>query len=293
MVIIVERTLSELLRAKLRRLPAADGGIKEVVTQFLHLFAAGTFSRELMNLVEYGGANLTAFVIGLWNYDDKQTGRSAPLVYATLNLHDGLFALHQFLVKARALSLKQQMTGERQSVELRRAPSGNFPAERKCRHRGQLVEEYVLVRRNFVRLVNINGRWRWLAGDRGEVFVDQRAGLRLIKIAGDRHHRVVWSVVDSEEFANVFDGGRVQVFHRANRRMGIRRILKTHLEQTQKAVNVWLIVITQPLFFFDGFALVVEIFLRDRQRAHAITFQPEGQRQLARRQRFEVVSALA
>jgi len=43
------------------------------------------------------------------------------------------------------------------------------------------------------------------------------------------------------------------------------RILKTHLEQPQKTVNVRLIVVTQTLFFLHGFALIIEVLLRGRR----------------------------
>src|SRR2546421_4266674 len=73
--------------------------------------------------------------------------------------------------------------------------------------------------------------------------------------------------------------------------MRIRRILKTHLEQPQKTVNVRLIVVTQTLLFLHGFALIVEVILRHGERSHAITFQPERERQLAGGQSLKIICA--
>ena len=75
--------------------------------------------------------------------------------------------------------------------------------------------------------------------------------------------------------------------------MRIGRVLETHFEQPQKSVHVGLIVVTQALFFLDGFALIVEVLLRHVQRAHAIAFQPKRQWQFTRRQSLEIIRALA
>ena len=75
--------------------------------------------------------------------------------------------------------------------------------------------------------------------------------------------------------------------------MRIRRILKAHFKQPQETIDVRLIVIAQTLFFFHRFALIVEVLLRDGERAHAVAFQPKRQRQLVRGQRFEIISPLA
>src|SRR5258706_4128110 len=75
--------------------------------------------------------------------------------------------------------------------------------------------------------------------------------------------------------------------------MRISGIAEAHFEQAQKSVHVWLIVIAEAFFFLHRRALIVEIFLRDTQRTHAITFQPKRQWQLAGRQSLEIVGALA
>ena len=59
--------------------------------------------------------------------------------------------------------------------------------------------------------------------------------------------------------------------------MGIGGVLEAHLKEPQETVNVRLVVIAQTFFFLHRLALVIEIFLRDFQRAHAVTLQPQGQ----------------
>ena len=51
---------------------------------------------------------------------------------------------------------------------------------------------------------------------------------------------------------------------------------------------VRLIVDAQPALFLHGLPLVVELLLRDLQRAHAIRFEEQRQLELVRRQRLEV-----
>ena len=74
--------------------------------------------------------------------------------------------------------------------------------------------------------------------------------------------------------------------------MRVRWILKTHFEQAQKTIDIRLVVIAQPFFLLDGFALVVEVLLGYGQRTHPIAFEPECQRQLVCWQRLEIVCAL-
>ena len=119
------------------------------------------------------------------NHDDEETGRSAPLIDAALDLHDRLFALHQLLVKASAFSFEQQVTGERQSVELGFAARRNFPAEREGRHGRKFVQVNVNILGDLRRLRDIDRRRLGLTGNGGEVLLDQRPGFGLIKIAGD------------------------------------------------------------------------------------------------------------
>src|SRR6185295_15737149 len=74
--------------------------------------------------------------------------------------------------------------------------------------------------------------------------------------------------------------------------MRVRGVLENQLINPQESVYVRLIVIPQSLFFLNGVALVIQILLRDLQRAHPIAFQPERQRQVTRREGFVVVCPL-
>src|SRR5581483_10642673 len=112
-IVIGERKLSELLRSKQSRLPAAHGSIEKIVAQLFHFFHAGAGGRELPNLIENYLPNFVAIPIRFRNYYDEKTGRPTPLIDTTLDLNYGLFALDQLLIKPRALALKQQMAGER------------------------------------------------------------------------------------------------------------------------------------------------------------------------------------
>ena len=47
--------------------------------------------------------------------------------------------------------------------------------------------------------------------------------------------------------------------------MRVGLVLETHLKESQESVDVRLVVVTQTLFFFDGFALIIEVLLRHAQ----------------------------
>ena len=132
-----------------------------------------------------------------------------------------------------------------------------------------------------------------MARNRSEVLFDQVARFAFIEVAGDRQHGIVGRVINPKELTNVFDSRGVEIFHRSDGRMRVRGIFKAHFKQPQKAIDVRLIVITQTLLFFHRFALIVEVLLRDGERAHAIAFQPKRQRQLVCGQGFEIISPLA
>src|SRR5438270_13285685 len=120
------------------------------------------------------------------------------------------------------------MTGQRQSIKVRAAALWNLPTERESRHGSQLVEKSIPVLSNFLRFVNIN-RWRFgLVGYGSEVLFDQRSACGIIEIPGHRKHGVIRRVINAEELAHDVDGGRVQLFHRSDRRMCIGMAAETH-----------------------------------------------------------------
>src|SRR5205085_1487981 len=114
---------------------------------------------------------------------------------------------------------------------------------------------------DYYRLADVNRRWIGLAMNCREILLDQIPSFRLIEISGNRQHGIIRRVVDPKKLADILDGGSIEVLHRTNRRMRVGRILETHFEQSQETIHVRLIVITQTLFFLDGFALIIEIFL--------------------------------
>jgi hypothetical protein len=83
------------------------------------------------------------------------------------------------------------------------------------------------------------------------------AGLSRVDVSGYRQHSVVGRVIGVEELLNVVDARRVQVFHRADRRMRVGPIAKDHLVHLEQRRPVSLIVVTEPFLFFDRFLLVL------------------------------------
>ena len=73
--------------------------------------------------------------------------------------------------------------------------------------------------------------------------------------------------------------------------MRIGKILINHLIDDVENLSVRLIVVAQTFFFLDGFALIVEIFLRHGERTHPVGFEPERKRQLICRNGLIIISA--
>src|SRR5215813_14502161 len=110
-----------------------------------------------------------------------------------------------------------------------------------------------------MRFADISRWWRRLPWDACKVFFDQSACLPGLEISGDCENSVVRSVINPKEFTDVFDRRRIQILHRANSRVCVCRILKTHLKEAQKSVDVRLVVIAQTLLFLYSFTLIVQI----------------------------------
>ncbi len=137
------------------------------------------------------------------------------------------------------------------------------------------------------------GHWgRGLRRDVAEILLDLRQRVGGLEVAHQRQHRIVRRVVDAEELLDVLDGRRVQVFHGADHRMLVGEVIVDQALQNFRRFAVRLIVHAQPALFLHGVALIVQIGLVHRQRAHAVGFQKQPEIQLVGSEGLEVIGAI-
>jgi hypothetical protein len=138
------------------------------------------------------------------------------------------------------------------------------------------------------RLGEIDRRRLGLARDVVEVFPYQAQRVVAPEVADQAQHRVVRRVVSPEEAADVREARLVEIVHRADRGMLIGEVRVEQLVEVLVRQAVRLIVDAQATLFLDGLPLVVQLVLRDVERAHAIGFEEQRQLELVRRQHLEI-----
>ena len=99
--------------------------------------------------------------------------------------------------------------------------------------------------------------WRLLVR---EVLLHQGHRLIRLEIAGNRQHGVVGGVVLIVKFLDPFELGGVQICHRADGGVRVRRVvLEDQLAQAQRPWHVGLILDAHPVLFLHDRALVLEV----------------------------------
>ena len=121
------------------------------------------------------------------------------------------------------------------------------------------------------------------------------ARVRRVEIAGDGQHGIVRRVVGPKEARDILEARLTQILHRADERVVegvIRRECQSWQPFPPRAVR--LVVHRPAALILHDVALRVELLLRHRRKecAHAVGLQPEGDRQLVRRNRLEVVRTI-
>ncbi|CAM5587899.1 hypothetical protein STENM36S_06235 [Streptomyces tendae] len=132
-------------------------------------------------------------------------------------------------------------------------------------------------------------------GDGAEVLLDPGERLLRVDVADDRQHRVVRCVVGAEERARVFQGRRVKVRHRTDRRVVVGVPLRVgEGGQLLEGRAVGDVVVALAAFVLDDVPLVLHRLLVQggQQGAHAVGLQPEGELQLVGGHGLEVVGPL-
>jgi hypothetical protein len=116
-----------------------------------------------------------------------------------------------------------------------------------------------------------------------------------IEVADEGERGVVGRVVALEERLHVVDLRRVQVGHGADAGVRVGEA-RRGVEQRRRLVDerreVGLVVDAHAALFLHRLALVVEVLLRHRERAHAVGLEPEAEVEPVRRKRLEVVGAV-
>ena len=145
------------------------------------------------------------------------------------------------------------------------------------------------------RLVALDGWWRRRPRNIAEVLLGEFAGLGRLEVADHHERRVVGNVVLLEECLHVLDFGRVEIRHRADQRVSIRETLQRivrHAQGVDKRSHVRLIVEAQAALLLHRLLLVVQVRLRDGERAHAVRLEPEAEVEAIRREQVPVVRAV-
>ena len=127
-----------------------------------------------------------------------------------------------------------------------------------------------------------------------KVLLHQRHRLIRLEIPGDGQHGVVGRVVQIVKILHPVELGGVEICHRADGRVRVRRVALEHqLAQANGAGHVGLVLDAHAELFFDHGALILEILRRDRQPAHAVGLEPQGELELVGGQHLVVVGAVA
>ena len=191
------------------------------------------------------------------------------------------------------LAAGEQLAGEVEGVEPRVAERRGPEPEVDPRQRDVVLHRLAaLLAEQLGERQVAQRRDRRVGRDRPEVLVGPRADLRAIAVAHDREHRVVGRVVGREERADVLERGRVEVGHRADRRVVVRMGLREQVgEELLVPRPVRPVVVAPALLVLDDLALVVEVVLAERveEAAEAVRLEPDRQLQLVRRQGLVVV----
>ena len=132
-------------------------------------------------------------------------------------------------------------------------------------------------------LGHIRRRRRRLGRNVFEVFLDQRERSFGFEIADQCQHRVVRRVMVTEKRRRVFDRRRIQIRHGADSRVFISKVVVGQIDDRLVSFPIGPIVIALAPFLLDGQALVIEVRLGNRRRAHAVGFEKNSQFQLIRR----------
>lgn len=263
----------------------------------LHFLVRGAIGSEPGQLLVDRGLDLRHLdATGRLHVQPAQRGRAGQAQQSESGRHGRTVAAHQAVVETGGLAAAED--GERQiggvglaGAVLRQPVGGHQRARRDLLADllAQLLADDVGQRAVARRLLAVVPR------DRAEVLLDPGEGLLGIDVADDREHRVVRRVVRTEELPRVVEGRRVQVGHRADRRVVVRVALGVGKRcQALEGGAVGHVVITLSAFVLHHVALVLHplVVQGGEQRAHAVGLQPEGELQLVGGHGLEVVGAL-
>jgi len=215
------------------------------------------------------------------------------LLVAGRNADGQLVAAHERVVEPRACQPAKDVEphGQRGGVGVIDAGPGPRAGDAGDRH---LVRHLAGQRCGQVDDRRRHGRHFGAARDRPEPFLHLGARGGDIDVPRQREHHVVGRVMVAEPGAHIGQAGRVEIGHRADRRMAIRvtdgqqSVADGVLGQTIR------LVVALPLFILDHAALFIELVLRDRaeQVAHAVRFHHQRAVERAGGDRFDVVGAI-
>ena len=142
--------------------------------------------------------------------------------------------------------------------------------------------------RSLRRLLQIDRRRLGLTRHAFEILAYEPHRFFLAEVSHETQHCVVRRVVRAEELRNVRDARRIQILHRSDRRMLVGEVVVEHFAEALVCAAVRLVVDAQAPLFLHRVTLIVQLLLRDLERAHAIGFQKQRELELVRGQRLEV-----
>ena len=189
--------------------------------------------------------------------------------------HRHLLFVHQLLVDARALTVRQHLGGDVQRIGIGIAVVGDVVRDDDRRQRPRLprtVTRFSLVCGGSFGMSRGTGRSAF--GTRPKYCVTSAFACAMSKSPTIDERRVLRDVVGLVELADVVDRRGLEVRHAADRRVLVRmrgeRLVVDDLVQPA----VGLVVHAHPALFLHDLALVHERVLVDAERRHAIGLEP-------------------
>lgn len=263
----------------------------------LHFLGRGALGREAGQLLVDGRLDLRHLdTTGRLDVQPAQGGRSGEPEQPESRGHRRTVAADQAVVQPGRLAAaedgQRQVSGVTLAGAVVRQPVGGHQRTRGdllVHHFAQLLTDGAGQRAVARRLLAV------VRGDGAEVLLDPGQRLLRVDVADHREHGVVGRVVRAEERLRVVQGRRVQIGHRADRRVVVRVALRVRegreLLERRAVRNV---VVALAALVLHDVALVLHglVVERGEQRAHPVGLEPQGELQLVRGHRLEVVGAL-
>ena len=200
--------------------------------------------------------------------------------------HRHLLLVHQLLVDARRLAVREHFRRDVQRIRVGVPVVGDVIGDDHRRQRPRLLQGDALLFRLRRLLRDVARHFAEGLRHAAHVVVHQLQRLGRIEIAHEHQRRVRRHVERPVEVAHIVDRRGLEILQAADRRVLVRMHGERLVVDDLIQASVRLIVDAHPALFLHDLALALERVLVDPQRRHAVGFHPQHQRQVVRRHRF-------